>query len=129
MQQIARNVTMDGCGALRDCLYLLHDRDAKSSGAFPFDHRDSSRQDIGLMRNDGSDRLRRNVDRRSFSSANARCVGRCKSMLHTTIVSGTIQRKPNVLLFPRITETREQEAVRCLERLGGLLRYDHQDAA
>jgi hypothetical protein len=85
--------------------------------ARPFDHRDSSRQDIGLMRNDGSDRLRRNVDRRSFSSANARCVGRCKSMLHTTIVSGTIQRKPNVLLFPRITETREQEAVRCRERL------------
>jgi Phage integrase, N-terminal SAM-like domain len=34
MQQIARNVTMDGCGALRDCRYLLHDRDAKYSAAF-----------------------------------------------------------------------------------------------
>ena len=29
MQQIARNVTMEGCGALRDCRYLLHDRDTK----------------------------------------------------------------------------------------------------
>jgi putative transposase len=29
MQQVARNVTMEGCGALRDCRYLLHDRDTK----------------------------------------------------------------------------------------------------
>jgi len=29
MQQIARNVTMEGCGALRDCRYLLHDCDTK----------------------------------------------------------------------------------------------------
>jgi hypothetical protein len=29
MQQIARNVTMEGCGTLRDSRYLLHDRDTK----------------------------------------------------------------------------------------------------
>ena len=29
MKQIARNVTMDDCGALRDRRYLLHDRDTK----------------------------------------------------------------------------------------------------
>jgi putative transposase len=34
MQQIARNVTMEGCGALRDCRYLLHDRDTKYSQSF-----------------------------------------------------------------------------------------------
>jgi putative transposase len=33
MQQIARNVTMEGCGALRDCRYLLHDR-AKYTQSF-----------------------------------------------------------------------------------------------
>jgi putative transposase len=33
MQQMARNVTMEGCGALRDCRYLLHDRDTKYSNA------------------------------------------------------------------------------------------------
>ena len=39
------------------------------------------------------------------------------------------QGKSNVLLFPRITETRGEGRVRCRERLGGLLRYYHQDAA
>jgi putative transposase len=33
MQQIARNVTMDGCGILRTRRYLLHDRDTKYSAA------------------------------------------------------------------------------------------------
>jgi putative transposase len=31
MQQMARNATMEGCGALRHCRYLLHDRDTKYS--------------------------------------------------------------------------------------------------
>ena len=31
MQQIARNVTMDGWGILGDCRYLLHERDTKYS--------------------------------------------------------------------------------------------------
>ena len=34
MQQMARNVTMEGCGALRYCRYLLHDRDTKYTTAF-----------------------------------------------------------------------------------------------
>src|SRR3954453_5983455 len=34
MKQIARNVTMEGCGALRDCGYLLHDRDTKYTQSF-----------------------------------------------------------------------------------------------
>jgi hypothetical protein len=34
MQQMARNVTMEGCGALRDCRYLLHDRDTKYTASF-----------------------------------------------------------------------------------------------
>src|SRR5262249_10851579 len=33
-EQIARNVTMEGCGALRDCRYLLHDRDTKYTQSF-----------------------------------------------------------------------------------------------
>jgi len=101
MQQIARNVTMDGCGALRDCRYLVHDRDAKYSAFFVFNHRDGSHQDTGLTGakseskmltpNDGSGRLRRNVCRRSFSSESARCVGRCTSTSRTTIVNGTLK--------------------------------------
>jgi hypothetical protein len=30
MKQMARNVTMEGCGILRDCRYLLYDRDTRS---------------------------------------------------------------------------------------------------
>ena len=34
MKQIARNVTMEGCDVLRDCRYLLHDRDTKYTQSF-----------------------------------------------------------------------------------------------
>jgi hypothetical protein len=39
------------------------------------------------------------------------------------------QGKGNVLLFPRDTDRRREGPVRCRERLGGLLRYYHQEAA
>ena len=35
----------------------------------------------------------------------------------------------NVPLFPQVAETRCDNAVDCRERLGGLLRYCHRDAA
>ena len=34
MKQMARNVTMEGCGILRDCRYLLVDRDTKFTQSF-----------------------------------------------------------------------------------------------
>src|SRR3984893_12189929 len=34
MRQTARNMTMEGYGALRDCRYLLHDRDTKYAQSF-----------------------------------------------------------------------------------------------
>jgi putative transposase len=39
------------------------------------------------------------------------------------------QRKGNVLLFPRDTDVRREGPVQCRERLGGLPRYYHQEAA
>jgi len=39
------------------------------------------------------------------------------------------QGKGNVVLFPRDTERHREGPVRCRERLGGLLRYYHQEAA
>lgn len=39
------------------------------------------------------------------------------------------QGRSNVLLFPQITETRRDGPMQCRERLGGLLRYYHQEAA
>jgi hypothetical protein len=35
MQQMARNMTMEGCGAVRDCRYLLHDRDTHNRSGCP----------------------------------------------------------------------------------------------
>ena len=34
MKQIARNMTMEGCGAPQDCCYLPHDRDNKYTQSF-----------------------------------------------------------------------------------------------
>ena len=39
------------------------------------------------------------------------------------------QGKGNVLLFPRSANTRRDRHVQCRERLGGLLRYYHQEVA
>ena len=39
------------------------------------------------------------------------------------------QGKNNVLLFEQVTDTRHDRPVRCRDRLGGLLRYYHRDAA
>jgi hypothetical protein len=39
------------------------------------------------------------------------------------------QGKSNILLLPRVADTRGSKPVRCRERLGGLLRYYHQEAA
>ena len=39
------------------------------------------------------------------------------------------QGKGNVLLFPRVTDQQRDGPVRCHERLGGLLRYYHREAA
>ena len=39
------------------------------------------------------------------------------------------QGKGNVLLFPRDTDNRREQPVQCCQRLGGLLRYYHQEAA
>jgi putative transposase len=39
------------------------------------------------------------------------------------------QGKGNVLLFPRNRDLDRERRVQCRERLGGLLRYYHQEAA
>jgi hypothetical protein len=39
------------------------------------------------------------------------------------------QGRDNVLLFPRDTDIHREGAAQCRERLGGLLRYYHKEAA
>ena len=45
------------------------------------------------------------------------------------LAAGNDQEKGNVLLFPRATGQQREGPVRCRERLGGLLRYYHREAA
>ncbi len=46
-----------------------------------------------------------------------------------SLAAGNDQEKGNVLLFPRNTDRGREGPVRCRERLGGLLRYYHREAA
>jgi len=39
------------------------------------------------------------------------------------------QGKGNVLLFPKVNPSSREQPVQCRERLGGLLRYYHREAA
>ena len=101
MQQMARNVTMEGCGALRDCRYLLHDRDTKYTQSF----------------------------RAIIASGRVEPLvlpARSPNLVHA---ERNHQGKGNVLLFPRGTNIRRDGSVQCRERLGGLLRYYHREAA
>ena len=45
------------------------------------------------------------------------------------LAAGNDQEKGNVLLFPRATGQQREGPVSCRERLGGLLRYYHREAA
>jgi hypothetical protein len=138
MRQIARNVTMEGCGALRDCRYLLHDRDAKYTQSFRAII--ASGQVEPLMLPACSPNLNAYAER-WVRSVKEECL--CKVILFgerslRRALSEYVehfhaernhQGKGNVLLFPRSANTRREGHVQCRERLGGLLRYYHQEAA
>ena len=138
MKQIARNMTMEGCGALRDCRYLLHDRDTKYIQSFRAII--ASAQVEPLVLPARSPNLNAYAER-WVSSVKEECL--CKVIL---IGERSLRRalneyvqhyhaernhqgKGNVLLFPRGANTRRDRPVQCRERMGGLLRYYHQEAA
>jgi putative transposase len=138
MQQIARNATMDGCGALRDCRYLLHDRDAKYSAAFRAVIETARVRTLALPAR--SPNLNAYAER-WIRSAKEECLSKIiffgerslRRAMHEYVAHYHSERnhqgKSNALLFPQITATRGEGSVRCRERLGGLLRYYHQEAA
>jgi hypothetical protein len=138
MQQIARNMTMVGCGTLRDCRYLLHDRDAKYSASFRSIIETARVKTLALPAR--SPNLNAYAER-WIRSAKEECLskiiffGECslRRAVDEYVAHYHSERnhqgKSNVLLFPRITKARGEGPVRCRERLGGLLRYYHQDAA
>jgi putative transposase len=128
MKQMAQNVTMEGSGALGDSRYLLHDRDTKYTASFlaiielvhvktlrlpapiPNSNEDSERS----VRSAKEERLSKLIlfGERSLRQAMREYVAHYR-------VERNHQEKPNVPLFPQVTETRCDSE--CRGRLRGLL--------
>ena len=138
MQQMARNVTMEGWGFLQNCRYLIDDRDTKYTQSFraiieaghvtalplPAHSPNLNAYAERWVKSVKEECLSRLilVGERSLRRALQAYVG----YYHT---ERNHQGKGNVLLFPLVNNSPRQQDVQCRERLGGLLRYYHQEAA
>jgi transposase InsO family protein len=138
MKQVARNETMDDCGALRDCRYLLHDRDTKFTRSFRAIIASGRVEPLVLPArspnlNAHAERWVRSVKEECLSKVilfGERSLRRALSdYVDHFHAERNHQGKGNVLLFPRDADRYRKGPVRCRERLGGLLRYYHQKAA
>jgi len=138
IKQIARNVTMDGCGILRDCRYLLHDRDTKYTRSFQAIIASGQVEPLALPArspnlNAYAERWVRSVKEECLSKVILFGERSLRRALNEYVdhyhAERNHQGKDNVLLFPRDTDVHREGPVQCRERLGGLLRYYHQEAA
>ena len=138
MQQMARNVTMEGCGTLRDCRYLLHDRDTKYTISFRAIIESGRVKTLPLPArspnlNAYAERWVRSVKEECLLKIIVFGERSLRRALSEYVAHYQAERnhqgKSNVLLFRRVTQTRHEEPVQCRERLGGLLNYYHQEAA
>jgi putative transposase len=138
MKQIARNVTMDDCGTLRDCRYLLHDRDTKFTRSFRAIIASGGVEPLVLPArspnlNAYAERWVRSVKEECLSKVilfGERSLRRALSnFVNHFHAERNHQGKGNVLLFPRVTDRQREGPVRCHERLGGLLHYYYREAA
>ena len=130
--QMARNAVDNTSEALRQCRYVLHDRDAKFCAAFD-----------DVLASEGIRCLKlppRSPNLNTFAerwvrSVKQECLSRLilfgerslQRVLAEFIAHYHCERnhqgKGNVLLFPAPAAARQRRPVRCRERLGGLLRY------
>jgi hypothetical protein len=138
MKQMARNATMDEYGVLLGCRYLLHDRDTKFTRSFRAIVASGKVEPIVLPAqspnlNAYAERWIRSVKEECLSKVilfGERSLRRALSeYVEHFHAERNHQGKSNVLLFPRATAWQREGPVRCHERLGGLLRYYHREAA
>ena len=138
MKQMARNATMEGCGTLQDCRYLLHDRDTKYTLSFGAIIKSGHVKTLVLPAhspnlNAYAERWVRSVKEECLSKIilfGERSLRRAlREYVEHYHAERNHQGKSNVLLFPGASGIRPDGPVRCRERLGGLLRYYHQEAA
>jgi len=140
MGQMARNVTLADIGFLCGCRYLLHDRDAKFCAAFEGILEAAGIQVVTLPPR--SPNLNAHLERGN-RSVKEECLSKLilfgESSLRHVLSNYTQhfhternhQGKGNVILFPtppdRVGETAGKICTR--ERLGGLLKFYHREAA
>ena len=139
MEQQARNMTMEEWGCLRGCRYLLHDRDAKFCQSFRELIKTGSVNPLRLPArspnlNSCAERWVRSVKEECLSRVILFGESSLRRALQQYIVHYHEERnhqgKDNRILFPSQTEARRNRgAVRCRERLGGLLKYYEREAA
>src|SRR5579872_3335555 len=131
MKQIARNVTMEGYGILRDCRYLLHDRDTKYTQSFRAIIASGQVEPLALPAhspnlNAYSERWVRSIKEECLSKvilfgerSLRRAIGEYVEHDHR---ERNHQGKDNVLLFPSHELSQKKvDSVQCRERVGGLL--------
>jgi hypothetical protein len=133
MEQQARNATMEEWGFLRGCRYLLHDRDTKFCASFRELIKSGSIKTIRLPArspnlNSFAERWVRSVKEECLSRLILFGESSLRRALQQYIVHYHEERnhqgKENLILFPlkREGERDRKAAVRCRERLGGLLK-------
>src|SRR5271169_2786238 len=114
MQQIARNVTMEGIGAIQGCRYLLHDRDTKYSRSFRAIIESGQVKPLALPTrspnlNAYAERWVRSVREECLSKLilfGERSLRRALSEYDTHYhAERNHQGKGNILLFPQLTST------------------------
>lgn len=140
MKQIARNVTMHEWGFPGRCRYLIHDRDTKFCESFRSVIESGDVKTVPLPAR--SPNLNAYAER-WVKSAKDECLSRLilfgEASLRRALREFSAhyhgernhQGTNNVLLFPSTParEARINASVTCRERLGGLLKYYHQEAA
>jgi hypothetical protein len=140
MKQIARNVTMDEWGFLGNCRYLIHDRDTKYCQSF---RKIIESGDVKPLRLPARSPNLNAFSERWVKSIKDDCLSKLILLGETSLrrvlreylvhyhAERNHQGKDNVLLFPTATKARNHGAssVGCNDRLGGLLKYYHLEAA
>ena len=140
MKQIARNVTMDEWGFLEGCRYLIHDRDTKYCQSFRDIIESGDVKTLPLPArspnlNAFAERWVKSVKDDCLSKLILFGEASLRRALREYVAHYHVERnhqgKGNVLLFPTATKAmkRTDGSVGCKERLGGLLKYYHREAA
>jgi putative transposase len=138
MQQMARNVTMEGVGVLKGSRYLLHDRDTKYTRSYRAIIESGQVKTLAIPArspnlNAYAERWVRSVKEECLSKLILFGERSLRRALTEYVAHFHVERnhqgKGNVLLFPSVAVRHRMGTVRVHDRLGGLLRYYDRAAA